>query len=91
MTDDDLIQQMINMSRLLQTDRQCMVSILRLVREHDAKHRAVETEKPRRVPVQIIRSDGETWCIVNALANDGTLWELEHGKSWSRLPDLPQD
>lgn len=91
MTDDELICQMVDISRILQTDRQCMAQILRLVREHDRLHRPAEAEKPRRVPVQIIRSDGETWCIVNALANDGTLWELEHGKSWSRLPDLPQD
>jgi hypothetical protein len=90
MTDDDLIQQMINMSRLLQTDRQCMVSILRLVREHDVKHRPAETEKPRRVPVQISAYGGEGLATC-ALANDGTAWVHEFGPGWHRLPDLPQD
>ena len=44
MTDDELIRQMVDMSRVLQTDRQCMVQILRLVREHDAKHRAAANQ-----------------------------------------------
>lgn len=91
MTDDDLIQQMINMSRLLQTDRQCMVSILRLVREHDAKHRAVETEKPRRVAAQLSLCENETWVSMVIIANDGTMWRADPSSDWVRLPDLPQD
>lgn len=89
MTDDELIRQMVDMSRVLQTDRQCMVQILRLVREHDAKHRPAETEKPRRVPVQISGyGEGLTTC---AVANDGAVWIYEFGPGWHRLPDLPQD
>lgn len=89
-TDDELICQMVDISRILQTDRQCMVQILRLVREHDAKHRPPETEKPRRVPVQISAYGGEGLATC-ALANDGTVFIHEFGTGWHRLPDLPQD
>jgi hypothetical protein len=92
MTDDELIAAMLN---AYETERHYlepnfrMRAVLDMVRLHDAKHRPAETEKPRRVPVQI--SGYGEGLTTGAVANDGTVWVYEFGVGWRRLPDLPQD
>ena len=93
MTDDELIAAMRN---AYETEKRYLAPNLRMrvvlnyIRLHDAKHRPAETEKPRRVPVQISAYGGEGLATC-ALANDGTAWVHEFGPGWHRLPDLPQD